>query len=109
MENLALEEKMKQDALDFNYFDESPTNGALHPVMSTMDRIIEYFVNLNFSIEKGPLIEDDFHNFEALNLPKSHPARDMQDTFYFDDKRLLRTQTLLCRFEPCLHKNHPLE
>lgn len=81
MENLALEERMKQDALNFNYFDESITTGALHPVMSTMDKIIEYFIALNFSIEKGPLIEDDFHNFEALNLPKSHPARDMQDTF----------------------------
>ncbi len=66
MENLALEERMKQDALNFNYFDESITTGALHPVMSTMDKIIEYFIALNFSIEKGPLIEDDFHNFEAL-------------------------------------------
>ncbi|EQC2168604.1 phenylalanine--tRNA ligase subunit alpha [Campylobacter coli] len=108
LENLALEEKMKQDALDFNYFDESPTNGALHPVMSTMDRIIEYFVNLNFSIEKGPLIEDDFHNFEALNLPKSHPARDMQDTFYFDDKRLLRTQTSPVQIRTMLAQKPPI-
>lgn len=108
MENLALEERMKQDALNFNYFDESITTGALHPVMSTMDKIIEYFIALNFSIEKGPLIEDDFHNFEALNLPKSHPARDMQDTFYFDDKRLLRTQTSPVQIRTMLAQKPPI-
>ena len=58
--------------------------------MATMDKIIEYFLALNFSLETGPLIEDDFHNFEALNLPKYHPARDMQDTFYLDDFRLFK-------------------
>lgn len=108
LENLALEKRMKQDALDFNYFDESITTGALHPVMSTMDKIIEYFIALNFSIEKGPLIEDDFHNFEALNLPKSHPARDMQDTFYFDDKRLLRTQTSPVQIRTMLTQKPPI-
>ncbi|EMR6968056.1 phenylalanine--tRNA ligase subunit alpha [Campylobacter jejuni] len=108
LENLALEERMKQDALNFNYFDESITTGALHPVMSTMDKIIEYFIALNFSIEKGPLIEDDFHNFEALNLPKSHPARDMQDTFYFDDKRLLRTQTSPVQIRTMLAQKPPI-
>ncbi|MGJ0113126.1 phenylalanine--tRNA ligase subunit alpha [Campylobacter molothri] len=108
LENLALEEKMKQDILDFNYFDENATKGALHPVMSTMDKIIEYFLSLNFSIEKGPLIEDEFHNFEALNLPKSHPARDMQDTFYFDDKRLLRTQTSPVQIRTMLTQKPPI-
>ncbi|TKX30972.1 phenylalanine--tRNA ligase subunit alpha [Campylobacter estrildidarum] len=108
LENLALEEKMKQDVLDFNYFDESVTTGALHPVMSTMDKIVEYFTSLNFSIEKGPLIEDEFHNFEALNLPKSHPARDMQDTFYFDDKRLLRTQTSPVQIRTMLTQKPPI-
>ena len=57
------------------------------------DKIIDYFVGANFSISNGPLVEDDFHNFEALNLPKFHPARDMQDTFYFKDLNLLRTHT----------------
>ncbi|ENG7312269.1 phenylalanine--tRNA ligase subunit alpha, partial [Campylobacter jejuni] len=108
LENLALEERMKQGALNFNYFDENITTGALHPVMSTMDKIIEYFIALNFSIEKGPLIEDDFHNFEALNLPKSHPARDMQDTFYFDDKRLLRTQTSPVQIRTMLAQKPPI-
>ncbi|MBM0637018.1 phenylalanine--tRNA ligase subunit alpha [Campylobacter sp. VicNov18] len=108
LENLALEEKMKQNAQNFNYFDESITSGSLHPVMSTTDKIIEYFVGLNFSVEKGPLIEDDFHNFEALNLPKTHPARDMQDTFYFDDKRLLRTQTSPVQIRTMLAQKPPI-
>lgn len=85
--------KMKAEAIDITLFNEPINTGALHPVMATMDKIIEYFMMQNFSLETGPLIEDDFHNFEALNLPKYHPARDMQDTFYFKDFRLLRTHT----------------
>ena len=86
-------EAMKNEATDVTLFNENVSCGALHPVMETMDKIIDYFIAQNFSVESGPLIEDDFHNFEALNLPKYHPARDMQDTFYLDDGRLLRTHT----------------
>ncbi len=84
---------MKKTAIDVSLLHPSTKTGALHPVMQTMDEIIEYFLSLNFSIEEGGLAEDDFHNFEALNLPKYHPARDMQDTFYFSDGDLLRTHT----------------
>lgn len=86
-------EAMKNEASDVTLFNENVSCGALHPVMETMDKIIDYFIAQNFSVESGPLIEDDFHNFEALNLPKYHPARDMQDTFYLSDGRLLRTHT----------------
>lgn len=86
-------EAMKKEATDVTLFNENVSCGALHPVMETMDKIIDYFIAQNFSVESGPLIEDDFHNFEALNLPKYHPARDMQDTFYLNDGRLLRTHT----------------
>jgi len=86
-------EAMKNEAIDVTLFNENVYCGALHPVMETMDKIIDYFIAQNFSVESGPLIEDDFHNFEALNLPKYHPARDMQDTFYLNDGRLLRTHT----------------
>ncbi|WP_299227526.1 phenylalanine--tRNA ligase subunit alpha [uncultured Campylobacter sp.] len=86
-------EAMKNEAIDITLFNENVSCGALHPVMETMDKIIDYFIAQNFSVESGPLIEDDFHNFEALNLPKYHPARDMQDTFYLNDGRLLRTHT----------------
>ncbi len=93
LETLELKERMRAEAIDVTMFDENEYAGAFHPITSTMDRIVQYFLSQNFSIENGPLIEDDFHNFEALNLPKYHPARDMQDTFYTDDGRLLRTHT----------------
>jgi phenylalanyl-tRNA synthetase alpha chain len=88
-----LEAAMKEEAIDVSLFSPTSTRGALHPVMETMDRIVEYFASMNFSVKTGPMVEDDFHNFEALNLPKYHPARDMQDTFYFKDEMLLRTHT----------------
>ncbi len=68
--------------------------GGLHPVTRTMQRIEDIFTGMGFAIASGPEIEDDFHNFEALNIPDTHPARDMQDTFWFKDmKHLLRTHT----------------
>ena len=93
LEEAEQKETMKNEASDVTLFNENVSCGALHPVMETMDKIIDYFIAQNFSVESGPLIEDDFHNFEALNLPKYHPARDMQDTFYLNDGRLLRTHT----------------
>lgn len=93
LEDAALQKQMEAEAIDLSLFSPKQKTGALHPVMDTMDRIIEYFVAQNFSVETGPLVEDDFHNFEALNLPKFHPARDMQDTFYCKDGSLLRTHT----------------
>ena len=67
--------------------------GGLHPVSRTMERIEDLFSRLGFTVEQGPEIEDDFHNFEALNIPSHHPARAMHDTFYFDANTLLRTHT----------------
>ncbi len=67
--------------------------GGLHPVTLTMERIENLFSRLGFTVEQGPEIEDDYHNFEALNIPSHHPARAMHDTFYFDANTLLRTHT----------------
>ena len=103
-----IDNKMKKEAADITLFNEPVASGALHPVMATMDKIIEYFLALNFSLEAGPLIEDDFHNFEALNLPKYHPARDMQDTFYLDDFRLLRTHTSPVQVRTMLNQKPPI-
>lgn len=89
----ALKEKLQKEKIDVSLFTPSTLKGSNHPIMLMLDRIVEYFEGLNFSIQTGPLVEDDFHNFEALNLPKYHPARDMQDTFYFKDGALLRTHT----------------
>ncbi|MBA1438199.1 MAG: phenylalanine--tRNA ligase subunit alpha [Epsilonproteobacteria bacterium] len=85
--------KMEAEAIDVSMFSTKSSAGALHPVMQTMDRIVEYFASMNFTVKTGSMVEDDFHNFEALNLPTYHPARDMQDTFYFKDAMLLRTHT----------------
>ena len=108
LSTLSLSEDMQKNALNFSYFDENAAVGAFHPINSTMDKIIDYFVSLNFSVEKGPLIEDDFHNFEALNLPQTHPARDMQDTFYFNDGGLLRTQTSPVQIRTMLAQKPPI-
>lgn len=93
LEKIELENKIKSQKIDVSLFssDLSPSYG--HPINITFDKIIDYFVGMDFAIRYGPLVEDDFHNFEALNLPKFHPARDMQDTFYFNDGMLLRTHT----------------
>lgn len=67
--------------------------GSIHPIEQTMTEIKEIFKSIGFSIAYGPEIDDDYHNFEALNIPKHHPARDMQDTFFVDDGAVLRTHT----------------
>jgi len=93
LQDVALMEAMQNEKIDVTRYSPKCERGALHPVMQVMDEIIEFFSKRNFSIETGPMVEDDFNNFEALNLPKHHPARDMQDTFYFSDGMLLRTHT----------------
>lgn len=67
--------------------------GAIHPITRVMNRLCESFERMGFAIAYGPDVEDDYHNFEALNFPPDHPARDMQDTFYLEGGRLLRTHT----------------
>ena len=93
LSTLELQERMKAESIDVSMFSSNSQAGALHPVMETMDKIVEYFSSMNFDVKTGGMVEDDFNNFEALNLPKYHPARDMQDTFYFKDEMLLRTHT----------------
>ncbi len=108
LEKVALNSKLEEDKIDVTMFNAYSSTGAVHPVMHTMDAIISYFQNLNFSIEEGPLVEDDFHNFEALNLPKYHPARDMQDTFYNKDFSLLRTHTSPVQIRTMLNTKPPI-
>src|ERR687893_9903 len=69
------------------------TQGRLHPLNSTIDRVLDIFVGLGYTVAQGPEMETDYYNFEALNTPPDHPARDMQDTFYLPDGNLLRTHT----------------
>ena len=104
----ALNKKLENEKIDVTRFNNELSSGAIHPVVETMDRIIKYFQNLNFAVEEGPLVEDDFHNFEALNLPKYHPARDMQDTFYNKDYTLLRTHTSPVQIRTMINQKTPI-
>ena len=94
-----IKKALKDMAISQEYIDVTlspyPFNkGSLHPVKKIYDEIVDVFTAAGYMVAQGPEIEDDFHNFEALNLPKSHPARDMQDTFYIDENNIvLRTHT----------------
>lgn len=81
------------NALDVSLPPRLPWSGSLHPVTHARRKLERIFVEMGFTIESGPEVEDDFHNFEALNMPPDHPARDDQDTFYVEGGRLLRTHT----------------
>jgi len=88
-----LEKRLAAEAIDVTLPSRCHPCGGLHPVTQTLRRIQLIFGSAGFNVETGPEIEDDFHNFEALNIPDHHPARAMHDTFYFDEHTLLRTHT----------------
>lgn len=89
----ALEQQLASQKVDVTLPGRESEVGGLHPVTRTMQRIEKFFANVGFSVVQGPEIEDDYHNFEALNIPSHHPARAMHDTFYFNANTLLRTHT----------------
>ncbi len=89
----AMNARLASEAVDVTLPGRSQPSGGLHPVTRTLERIEDFFSTLGFSVEEGPEVEDDYHNFEALNIPAHHPARAMHDTFYFDAHTLLRTHT----------------
>ncbi len=93
LEEAALQARLEQERLDVTLPGRRQLRGGLHPVTRTMERIIEIFSRIGFSVAEGPEIETDHYNFESLNFPPHHPARAMHDTFYFPDGRLLRTHT----------------
>tara|TARA_R110001606_G_scaffold279510_2_gene428044 strand:+ start:4628 stop:5650 length:1023 start_codon:yes stop_codon:yes gene_type:complete len=93
LQEAALGEKLAAESLDVTLPGRGEHPGALHPVTRMRRRMEDFFLRLGFDIAEGPEVEDDFHNFEALNIPAHHPARAMHDTFYFGDGRLLRTHT----------------
>ena len=93
LEAAALDAELARGAIDVTLPGRGQESGSLHPVTRTRLRIERIFMQAGFEIATGPEVEDDFHNFEALNIPKNHPARAMHDTFYFPDGRLLRTHT----------------
>jgi len=93
LEDAALEAKLAADAVDVSLPGRGSSIGGRHQVSRAQSRIERIFTNAGFGVRSGPEIEDDFHNFTALNIPLNHPARAMHDTFYFPDGNLLRTHT----------------
>lgn len=89
----ALRLKLEQEAVDVTMPGKTRKTGSLHPIQQISDEMKDLFIGMGYEIADGPEIEFDYYNFEALNLPEGHPARDTQDTFYITDKMLLRTQT----------------
>ena len=93
LEDAALDARLAGENIDVTLPGRNPGRGGLHPISRTLERIADIFGRLGYELADGPEIEDDWHNFEALNFPPHHPARAMHDTFYFGDGRLLRTHT----------------
>jgi phenylalanyl-tRNA synthetase alpha chain len=93
LEKAALNAKLATEKIDISLSGKGQEIGGLHPVTKTMERIETFFRGIGFDVATGPEIEDDYHNFEALNIPAHHPARAMQDTFYFNPTTVLRTHT----------------
>jgi len=93
LQEAVLNARLEAEKIDVTLPGRGQVSGGLHPISMTLARIESLFSQLGFSIAEGPEIEDDFHNFEALNIPETHPARAMHDTFYFDAHTLLRTHT----------------
>lgn len=96
-----------KSAIDTTLPGRTRSRGALHPLSQTMDAIVSVLEKLGFVTAVGPEIEHDFYNFEALNIPKTHPARDMQDTFYIDEDVMLRTHTSPVQIRAMLAKKAP--
>ncbi|MEE8387850.1 MAG: phenylalanine--tRNA ligase subunit alpha [Acidiferrobacterales bacterium] len=93
LQSSAQAETLAAEQIDVTLPGRGRASGGLHPVTRTLERLQRLFVGMGFEIADGPEIEDDFHNFEALNIPQDHPARAMHDTFYFEDGKVLRTHT----------------
>ncbi len=89
----AVKARLEQEAIDVTLPGRATTVGGVHPVTQTIERIEDFFSAIGFDVVEGPEIEDDYHNFEALNIPAHHPARAMHDTFYVDEHTVLRTHT----------------
>jgi phenylalanyl-tRNA synthetase alpha chain len=103
------EKALREEFIDVTLPGNRGESGHIHPLTLVIDEIIDIFRGMGFEIARGPDIEDDYHNFEALNIPKDHPARDMQDTFFVSDGRLLRTHTSPVQIRTMESRKPPLQ
>jgi phenylalanyl-tRNA synthetase alpha chain len=114
LDKSALEQQLASEVLDLTLPAPEAPKGSIHPVSQVMDELAEIFADMGFAVATGPEIEDDWHNFTALNMPESHPARAMHDTFYFPDegpggtRMLLRTHTSPVQIRSMVEKGAPL-
>jgi phenylalanyl-tRNA synthetase alpha chain len=112
LESLKSEKRAKalaEERIDITLPGSRRGRGRIHPLTLVMDEIVDVFHGMGFEIARGPDIEDDYHNFEALNMPKDHPARDMQDTFFVGADRLLRTHTSPVQIRVMESRRPPLQ
>jgi phenylalanyl-tRNA synthetase alpha chain len=114
LEDAALEARLASESVDLTLPAPEAPRGSIHPVSQVLDELAEIFADLGFAVATGPEIEDDWHNFTALNIPESHPARAMHDTFYFPDsntegrRMLLRTHTSPVQIRSMLEQGAPI-
>lgn len=108
LQTAAMNARLQAETLDITLAGRDYGQGGLHPITRTIQRIETIFSQLGFTVAEGPEIEDDFHNFTALNVPEHHPARAMHDTFYFDNGDLLRTHTSPVQVRVMEHATPPL-
>jgi len=114
LERAELDARLARETLDMTLPASAPLGGTVHPVSQVMDELAEIFADLGFAVATGPEIEDDWHNFTALNIPETHPARAMHDTFYFPDgedggkKMLLRTHTSPVQIRTMINQKPPI-
>ena len=109
--NAEINEKLEKEKIDVTLPERTFARGKIHPVSQTIDEISSIFSEIGFSVEEGPDIENEYNNFTALNTPDNHPARDMHDTFYLDDKKekLLRTHTSPVQIRTMLKDKPPFK
>ena len=103
-----LEQKLKAEKIDVTLPAKKQALGHKHPLSIVLDEVKDIFFGMGFSIASGPEVEWDYYNFEALNIPENHPARDTQDTFYITEKMLLRTQTSPCQIRVMENQKPPI-
>ena len=108
LESAALTKALSADAVDVTLPGRGVATGGRHPVSRALHRVVEIFRRAGFGVRSGPEIEDDFHNFTALNIPDNHPARAMHDTFYFPGGRLLRTHTSPVQIRSMVNEGVPI-
>lgn len=109
LEDAELNQKLQSESVDVSLPCRPQNIGRIHPITQATEEVLTIFAQMGFDLAEGPDIEDDWHNFEALNMPKEHPARQMQASFFFDNKNILRTQTSGVQIRTMENKKPPIK